>query len=1092
MDKCVHKTLIDKVEDFVRKYYVNRLLHGILLGAMLWLLLLLALNTLEYFSWLTPSGRFVLFLFLIIGSVAIGVFYFVIPVVNLIRFRKMMPNEKAAVLIGRFFPEIQDKLLNTLQLTSDANTSDNELLAAAIEQRTAALSPFRFTDAVDFKDNIKFAIPFFCLLIVALLLTIFVPRFAVQPTQRIINYNQYYARPLPFSVNIPDTVIELTQGDDARFSISVTGERIPDNFFVKGNFGQQVMTKNRDNSFDFVFHNVAEDVDFKVIGGDYVSPPLSLVVHPKPVLLSYLSYLDYPDYTRFKDERQEGRNHLIVPAGTKITFTLLFRDVDSCLVTRSDSLTELCEVANSSAKLAFTATASEKIGVTVANKWGKGSETVFFHVDVTPDAYPDIKVEQFSEKLYSDLYYSGLLTDDYGFTKLTFNYTNPTTGKTYSQSVPFDKSGARSSFFYSVDADSLNIDGGKPMEAFFEVWDNDAFHGPKSKRSEVFVFTPPTPSTLDSAANAAQNQVLDQMAEKAKEAESIRNEIDQLLRELVSKQELNWFDKEKIKNVLEKQNQLQQEWNALQEEQQSLTDFLKNNELANEEMIKKQEKINQLFEETVNDDLKKVMDEIEKLLEKLPRDKIQDMLRDLKTDNQQLNDLLDRNLSLLEQLKTEKDIYDLIEKLEKLASELQDENGSDKDANAAKDEFNKMMDELSNIEERNKDLTDPFDISRDEQLEQNIQQELNDANSSQQKGDQGQSQEHKNHAGQMMQQMANSLSMQMQMGGMQQMAEDAKLVREILENTILASHRQEKLMVEVGRLQKDDPQISEKLTEQSDLQQNFNIVRDSLKSMAMRQPAIQNFIFDELHNIETQGSLALKNMNELNLNAAVGSQQRSLMAMNNLALMLSESLDNMQNSMMSMGMPMQGNSGQQGNQQSQNMKGMSQKQQELAKKLKEMQQQMQKEGGTNQSSMSEQMARMAAEQEMLRQGMQKMLDEMKQDGQLGDGGLQKIIEDMKKLEEEIVNKKITNKTVQRSQEIISRMLESEKAMQEREKDQKRKSNEYKGTLKPRNIDPLQYEQKMRQSQDFLRSNPIEYQPYYKDKINQYYLRKNNY
>ena len=1091
MDNSAHKTLIDKVEGFARKYYVNKLLHGVLLGAILWLLLLLALNTLEYFSWLTQSGRFVLFLFLILGTLAIGLAYFVVPIVNLVRFRKKMPNEKAAVLIGRFFPEIKDRLLNTLQLANDAKNADSQLLAAAIDQRTAALSPFRFSDAVSFRENVKFAVPFFALLTTALLLTIFVPRFAVQPTQRIINYNQYYERPLPYSITISDTVIELTKGEDAQFSIAVTGDRIPANFFVKGNFGQQLMTRNKDNTYDFVFRNVAEDFDFKVVGGDYTSPRLSVVVHPKPVLLSYSAALDYPDYTHFQDEKFDGRNHLIVPAGTKIAFTFLLRDADSCLVAIGDSLTTSCEIKNSSATYKMVAGHSEKFCLSIANQWGGEAETMLFHIDVTPDAYPDIKVEQFSEKLYSTLYYSGLLTDDYGFTRLTFNYNSPN-GQTKSVSVPFDKSGTRSSFFYNIDSDSLDIEGGKPMEAYFEIWDNDAFHGPKSKRSEVFVFTPPTPSTLDSAANATQNEVLAQMAEKAKEAEQLRNEIDQLLRELVSKQELDWFDKEKIKNVVEKQNQLQQEWNEMQEEQQNLTDFMKNNNLANEEMLRKQEKINKLFEETVNDELKKVMDEIEKLLEKLPRERLQEMLRDMKNDNQQLNDLLDRNLSLLEQLKTEKEINDLIQKLEQLADELQGDDAEGKDANEAKDEFDKMMDELSNLEEKNKTLQDPFDLSRDEQLENDIRQDLNDASSSQQQGDQNQSQQQKSSAGQKMQQVANKLSMQMQMGGMQQMAEDAQLVRQMLENTVLASHRQENLMLEVGQMHKDDPQMSAKLVEQSELLQNFNMVRDSLKAMALRQPEIKNFVFDELHNIETQSNLALRSMNELNMYAATESQQRALMAMNNLALMLAESLENMQNSMMSMGMPMQGSNSQQGNQPSQNMKGMSQKQQELGKKLKEMQQQMQKEGGTNQSNMSEQLARMAAEQEMLRQGMQQMLNEMKENGELGDGGLQKIIEDMKKLEEEIVNKKITNKTVQRNQEIISRMLESEKAMQEREKDQKRKSNEFKGSLKPRNIDPLQFEQNMKKNQDFLKSQPIEYQPYYKDKINQYYLRKNTF
>lgn len=82
-----------------------------------------------------------LFLFLMAGSAFVAVYYFLIPLVNLIRFRKKMSVEKAALLIGRFFPDIQDKLLNTIQLTNDFESDkDNELLLATIEQRTESLS----------------------------------------------------------------------------------------------------------------------------------------------------------------------------------------------------------------------------------------------------------------------------------------------------------------------------------------------------------------------------------------------------------------------------------------------------------------------------------------------------------------------------------------------------------------------------------------------------------------------------------------------------------------------------------------------------------------------------------------------------------------------------------------------------------------------------------------------------------------------------------------------------------------------------------------------------------------------------------------
>ena len=155
-----------------------------------------------------------------------------------------------------------------------------------------------------------------------------------------------------------------------------------------------------------------------------------------------------------------------------------------------------------------------------------------------------------------------------------------------------------------------------------------------------------------------------------------------------------------------------------------------------------------------------------------------------------------------------------------------------------------------------------------------------------------------------------------------------------------------------------------------------------------------------------------------------------------------------------------------------------------------MQQQMQHSGEQHENSMSEEFARMAAEQEMLRQGMQQMLNEMKQNGQIGDDGLNEIIKDMEKLEEELVNKKINRQMIEMSRKIESRMLESQKAQEKREQEEKRKSNEFKGTHFDRNIDEILYKESLKKNQEFLRTNPIEFAPYYRDKINEYYLKKN--
>ena len=1093
--------LIGKIEAFTRKYYLNRLIQGVLVGVVLWIVFYLLLNGLEYFSWFPPKGRFVLFLFLLAGSAFVLVYHFIIPLVNLIRFRKKMSVEQASVLIGKFFPEINDKLLNTIQLSNQAATeTDNALLVATIEQRSARLSPIRFSDAVNLRGNLKYLGIFLGLLLLLILLMVFLPSFAVQPTQRIVNYEQHFEKPLPYHVDIEQDDIETTQGKEVKFNIRVTGDRIPDAFYVKSDLGQQLMTKNSANDFSYTFKNLFNDLTFNVIGGEYSSRPLHITVRPNPTLLSYHCEVRYPTYIHRSNETLEGKTRLIVPQGTNLTFSFLTRDTEKVTVTR-DSLNITLTAKDDIFEYQLVAGQSTRFEVQVENTWNPNIEPLPFSVDVLPDAYPDIRVESFDEQLSTDVYFSGLVTDDYGFSRLTFNcIVKEPIEKKIVKPVVLDLKQTRTSFFYNFNMDSLGIMPGQNMEVYFEVWDNDGFHGPKSKRSETFTYYKPSEAALDSIADNTSEDIMERLQEKSQEADKLQDEIEKMLQDLFQKKDLDWSDKEKMKNLLEKQQEIQDEWNKLQQEQEKLSDFMKEHDLGNEDLIKKQEQINKLFDEVIPEELRKMMEQIDKLLEDMPREQMQQMIQDIKKNNQSMQDLLDRNLALLEQLKMEKDLNDLANKLDKLGEELQKqgpenqnkeagEETDQKSAEEAKEDFDKMMDELDKLLEKNETLNDPFDMQKDEELQESIDQDLQDAMQNEQNGQQNQSKQKKQDAGQKMQQMANNMMMQMQMQGMEQMAEDARLLRILLENVVHASHEQEALMTETGSLHTDDPSLVDKIIQQKEIVDNFNLVRDSLHNMALRQPMIKNFVFEELHTIENQTENAMKHLNNLKLSQATRHQQTAMMSMNNLALMLAESLENMENSMDAMGMPMQSCQSKPGQGQK-SMKNMQQLQQQLSEQLKQMQQKMEKAGQQEQNSMSEQFARMAAEQEMLRQGMQQMLNEMKENGQIGDDGLNEIIKDMQKLEEELVNKKINRQMVERSQRIESRMLESQKAQEKREQEEKRKSNEYKGSHFDRKIDELLYEQSLKKNQEFLRTNPIEYAPYYKDKINEYYLKKN--
>ena len=614
--------LIGKIEGFTRKYYLNRLIQGVLVGAVLWIVFYLLINGLEYFSWFPPKGRFVLFLFLLAGSAFVAVYYFLIPLINLIRFRKKMSVEQASTLIGKFFPEIKDKLLNTIQLsklmetskvgpstgsgTSDEQVvepvetpSDNALLLATIEQRSALLSPIRFSDDVELRGNLKYLGIFFGLLLLLILLMVFLPSFAVQPTQRIVNYEQHFEKPLPYQVEFSQDEIETTQGAEVKFNIHVTGDRIPDAFYVKSELGQQLMTKVSTNDFSYTFKNLYNDLDFNVMGGEYNSQPIHITVHPNPTLLSYRCEMHYPAYLHRAAETMEGKTRLIVPQGTRLVFNFVTRDTEQLQILKDSTLTDL-EKTNDVFEYQFVASNATQFDAKVQNTWNATIDPLRFSVDVVPDAYPDIRVESFDEQLSTDVYFSGLVTDDYGFSRLTFNCkVKEPIEKNIVKSVPIDLKQTRTSFFYQFNMDSLGIMPGQNMEVYFEIWDNDGFHGPKSKRSETFTYYKPSEAALDSIANQESEDIMERLSEKSQEADKLQDEIEKMLQDLIQKKDLDWSDKEKMKELMEKQKEIQDEWNKLQEEQEKLADFMKEHDIANEDLIKKQEQINKLFEEVI-------------------------------------------------------------------------------------------------------------------------------------------------------------------------------------------------------------------------------------------------------------------------------------------------------------------------------------------------------------------------------------------------------------------------------------------------------------------------------------------------------------
>ena len=149
--------IYQKLELFIKKFYTNELIRGIIFFIGLGLLYFLFTLFVEYFLWLKPIGRTVLFWTFIGVEIFLLLRFILFPIFKLFKLKKGIDYKEASAIIGNHFTEVSDKLTNFLQLSdSDLHHNKSELLLASIEQKANSLQPIPFGNAINFNTNRKY------------------------------------------------------------------------------------------------------------------------------------------------------------------------------------------------------------------------------------------------------------------------------------------------------------------------------------------------------------------------------------------------------------------------------------------------------------------------------------------------------------------------------------------------------------------------------------------------------------------------------------------------------------------------------------------------------------------------------------------------------------------------------------------------------------------------------------------------------------------------------------------------------------------------------------------------------------------------
>ncbi|MXN92649.1 hypothetical protein GR160_15580 [Flavobacterium sp. Sd200] len=1065
-----------KLESFIKKYYTNELIKGSLFFVAIGLLYFIATTLVEYFLWLPTKGRVALF-WVFIGVELFLLFRFILfPVFKLFKLQKGIDYKQASAIIGSHFSEVGDKLTNFLQLS--AATEQSELLLASIDQKANNLQPIPFSNAVNFKKNLKF-VPYAAVPLLLILFFLISGNSAVltKSFDRVVHYDTHFAPPAPFEFIITNKSLMAQQDTDFLLEVHTQGSVVPENAMITIGEENYYLENVKPGVFQYRFEKPTKDISFQLKANEVTSQPYELDVVAVPTIANFEMLLQFPSYLGRKAEVVQGTGNAIVPEGTKVTWKV------NALATKN------IQWSSNGAVTSFTSdenvfTVSKNIiqntdyQIITSNDKVKNHEKLQYQINTIKDQYPTITVENAPDslKLKKDIIL-GQVSDDYGLTKLQVVYypqDNPDAAKRGTLAI---KKQAYDRFYYSFPT-GLSIQEGVNYEYYFEVFDNDAVHNYKSAKSSVFSHRELTADEKQDNVLQEQNSNINSLEKSIKNQEKQNSELDKLQKMGKEKTNLDFKDQKKIQDFINRQKQQDE---MMKEYSKKLQDNLeqfnpeKKDEFK-EELMQRLEKNEKEAEKN-----QKLLDQLKELTNKLKEEELFDKVDQFKQQSKNSTKNLEQLVELTKRFYVEKKAEQVAEKLEKL-SEKQEQLSENKDNNAQKQdainkEFDKLQDEMRELDKQNKELKKPMDIPVDEKQEKSIDEDMNKAEEELSKpGDdknkQSKAKPKQKSAAQKMKQMGEKMQMQMEGGEQEQLEEDVKMLRQILDNLLAYSFSQEDVMKQFKGSNTRAANFAKYLKRQQDLKLQFGHVDDSLFAMSLRNPKISENITKEVGNVHYYVDKALSDLADNVVPRGVSNQQYAITSANKLADFLSDALNNMQ-----MEMNMSGSGSGKGKGKSQGsdvqLSDIIKKQEGLSKKMQEGMKgkkpgegkegsqsgegqgegegqgkdgKGQKSGGKQKGGQqgegdgqdgegdAGELLEIYKEQQKLREQLQQMLDKK---GMGGNG--QAAARQMKEIEKQLLNKGFRNETMQKMLNLKQELLKLDKAMQQQGEENKRQS-----------------------------------------------------
>jgi len=888
-----------------------------------------------------------------------------------------------------------------------------------------------------------------------------------------------FERPNPFGYSISPGNQVLEQGTDATITIQFDDD-VPEEVVLalktdaEDTFREIRMQEDAiGGSFSAIISGVFDDFEYAVRMDGYLSEVYRMDVQLLPRFSSLTLTLTPPPHTRLEpaEIRYPFTRIEAYPGSTIDIKGVTNAPVQHVLLFDQDSTsTFLDRVTEMEFTTSVTVSERDSLWFTLTDSNGLQNRNTFhFTIDPLVDEYPRIMVLDPAGDVSmldpKSILVRYQMRDDFGFSGVVLRYEivrsfglNRIQSGSIRLNTPMERATADEYGWQVSDFALFPMD---KLRFWIEVSDNDRPAGYKMSQSALITIT--VSSVTDALlAQEQQEQDLANALESFQETyDQNRQDLERLRKQLTEQQQNPIEQSREAEAIREQREQLSKQLEEIQKKFDQLGDEVRSGPELSPETQRMYEELQQLMKEIDDPEILEALRALQEGLQNADQNVIRQALENLDFNEQRFQERLNRTAELFKSLQMNAELdrmssilKDLAEREEALmGNDLPDVQEQQERQEQIRQDLNTLPERLDRLQEkgpqRAREKLEQLREQTNEGVQQAGQKLQEDIQELQQQSGQPQDGEQDGQQQATPQQQQRRQEIRDQMREMQQNLEQARAAMNqqrvqvniqallgMMQHLLLLSEAQETIVTRTGETLQGSTSFIELARTQRNITSNFAQITDSLYRVSAEIPSFPNRMnarkVEVLKNLENTVQL----MAERDRNRAAAESRIALGGINEIASMLADLLEAIQNQDGS-GSGSGGMSTEQMMEQLQNISG---NQQQLNQQIQDMINDLQ--GERLMQGQMERLDQLARQQNEIR----RQLQQLQQGGGLGSGDqlmseLQRISDEMEDAINDLRGGVVDRTLISRQQNILSRMLQAERALNEREQDEERRGNQ---------------------------------------------------